>query len=109
MGGAAAAAGGHEKAYRDYIAGNMLGIPEGLEEHHHVRKEMVGDYEMLANFRFGRLPYELVYGQLKLFADKVMPDLEESAVVRCPSPVADPVEVFQRRMLHCLGVVEFRA
>jgi hypothetical protein len=39
--------------------------PEDLVEHHHTRKEKVGDYEMLANFSFGGLPYELVYEQLK--------------------------------------------
>jgi hypothetical protein len=76
MGAAAAAAGGPDKAYRDYVAGNMIGTPEDLVEHHHIRREMVGDYEMLTNFSFGGLPYELVYEQLKLFADKVMPDLK---------------------------------
>jgi alkanesulfonate monooxygenase SsuD/methylene tetrahydromethanopterin reductase-like flavin-dependent oxidoreductase (luciferase family) len=76
MGAAAAAAGGPDKAYRDYVAGNMIGTPEELVEHHHIRREMVGDYEMLANFSYGGLPYELVYEQLKLFADKVMPDLK---------------------------------
>ena len=76
MGQAAAEAGGPDKAYRDYIAGNMIGTPEDLVEHHRVRKEMVGDYEMLANFSWGGMPYELVYEQLKLFADKVLPDLK---------------------------------
>jgi alkanesulfonate monooxygenase SsuD/methylene tetrahydromethanopterin reductase-like flavin-dependent oxidoreductase (luciferase family) len=76
MGEAAAAAGGPDKAYRDYIAGNMIGTPEELVEHHRIRQEMVGDYEMLANFSWGGLPYEFVYEQLKLFADKVLPDLK---------------------------------
>jgi len=72
MGAAAEAAGGPDKAYKDYISGNMIGTPEEIIEHHHIRQEMVGDYEMLANFSFGGLPYELVYEQLKLFADKVL-------------------------------------
>jgi hypothetical protein len=71
-----AAAGGPEKAYRDYIAGNMIGTPAELIEHHLVRKQLVGDYEILANFSFGGLPYELVYEQLKLFTEKVMPALK---------------------------------
>ena len=79
MGEAAAAAGGPDKAYKDYIAGNMIGTPEELVEHHLIRKEMVGDYEILANFSFGGLPYELVYEQMKLFADKVMPQLKDVA------------------------------
>jgi alkanesulfonate monooxygenase SsuD/methylene tetrahydromethanopterin reductase-like flavin-dependent oxidoreductase (luciferase family) len=76
MGDAAAAAGGPDKAYKDYISGNMIGTPEELVEHHLLRQSMVGDYEMLANFSFGGLPYELVYEQLKRFADKVLPKLK---------------------------------
>jgi alkanesulfonate monooxygenase SsuD/methylene tetrahydromethanopterin reductase-like flavin-dependent oxidoreductase (luciferase family) len=76
MGAASAAAGGPEKAYRDYISGNLIGTPEALIEHHLIRKELVGDYEILANFSFGGLPYDVVYEQAKLFADKVMPHLK---------------------------------
>jgi|UPI00030E2DDC hypothetical protein len=35
---------------------------------------------MPANFSWGGMPYELVYEQLKLFADKVLPDLKAEAV-----------------------------
>jgi alkanesulfonate monooxygenase SsuD/methylene tetrahydromethanopterin reductase-like flavin-dependent oxidoreductase (luciferase family) len=76
MGAAAEKAGGPDKAYRDYVSGNMIGTPEALVEHHLIRKELVGDYEILANFSFGGLPYELVYEQAKLFADKVLPKLK---------------------------------
>lgn len=76
MGEAAAAAGGPDKAYRDYISGNLIGTPEQLVEQHLERKSTLGDYNMLANFSFGGLPYELIYEQLKLFTDKVMPKLK---------------------------------
>lgn len=76
MGNAAKAAGGPDKAYRDYISGNMIGTPEELVEYHRNRASMVGDYEILANFSFGGLPYEVVYEQAKLFADKVLPQLK---------------------------------
>ena len=76
------AAGGPEKAYKDYIGGNLIGTPEQLWEKHLTRKAMVGDYEIIANFSYGGMPYELVYKQMKLFAEKVMPllkaDLNES-------------------------------
>ncbi len=81
MGERAEAAGGADKAYKDYIGGNMIGTPEELVEHHNERFSMVGDYEMLCNFSFGGMPYELVYEQAKLFADKVMPHLKTSASV----------------------------
>ena len=70
------AAGGPEKAYKDYIGGNLIGTPEQLWEKHLARKEMVGDYEVIANFSFGGMPYDLVYDQMKRFADKVMPRLK---------------------------------
>ena len=76
MGDAARAAGGPDKAYRDYVGGNMIGTPEHLIAHHQERFEMVGDYEMLANFSFGGLSYEDSYAQAKLFADKVMPHIK---------------------------------
>jgi alkanesulfonate monooxygenase SsuD/methylene tetrahydromethanopterin reductase-like flavin-dependent oxidoreductase (luciferase family) len=76
MGQAAAAAGGPDKAYRDYVSGNLIGTPEQLVEHHLERQSMVGDYQILANFSFGGLPYELVYQQMRLFADKVLPKLQ---------------------------------
>ncbi|HEX4375534.1 MAG TPA: hypothetical protein VHZ99_00115 [Steroidobacteraceae bacterium] len=60
MGEMAEAAGGIDKAYRDYISGRLIGMPEQLEEIHQLRKSMVGDYRILANVSFGRMPYELV-------------------------------------------------
>ena len=76
LGELSAAAGGPQKAYKDYIGGNLIGTPEQLWEKHLARKAMVGDYEIIANFSFGGMPYELVYEQMKLFADKVMPRLK---------------------------------
>jgi alkanesulfonate monooxygenase SsuD/methylene tetrahydromethanopterin reductase-like flavin-dependent oxidoreductase (luciferase family) len=76
MGDAAAARGGPDKAYKDYVSGNLIGTPEELYEKHLERKRMVGDYEVIANFSFGGMPYEDVYEQMKLFADKVMPKLK---------------------------------
>jgi hypothetical protein len=76
MGDASAAAGGPEKAYKDYISANLIGTPEEMVEAHLRRKELVGDYEILGNFSFGGMPYEQVYEQMRLFANKVMPALK---------------------------------
>jgi alkanesulfonate monooxygenase SsuD/methylene tetrahydromethanopterin reductase-like flavin-dependent oxidoreductase (luciferase family) len=76
LGEMSAAAGGPTKAYKDYISGNLIGTPEQIWEKHLIRRDMVGDYEIIANFSFGGMPYELVYEQMKLFADKVMPKLK---------------------------------
>lgn len=70
------AAGGPEKAYRKYVAGNLIGTPEQLIEKDRMRKETVGDYDIIANFSYGGMPYDRVYDQMKRFADKVMPVLK---------------------------------
>lgn len=76
LGEMSAAAGGPHKAYKDYIGGNLIGTPDEMWEKHLARKAMVGDYEIIANFSFGGMPYDLVYDQMKRFADKVMPKLK---------------------------------
>jgi hypothetical protein len=81
LGDAMNAAGGPEKAYKGYIAGNLIGTPEQLLEKDALRKEAVGDYEIIANFSYGGMPYERVYAQMKRFAEKVMPKLKENAKV----------------------------
>ena len=80
LGDAMNAAGGPEKAYKDYIGGNLIGTPEQLIEKDRMRKETVGDYDIIANFSYGGMSYERVYDQLKRFADKVMPKLREQSV-----------------------------
>lgn len=79
LGDAMIAAGGPQKAYKGYIAGNLIGTHDQLIEKHLARKSMVGDYEIIANFSFGGMPYERVYKQMKLFAEKVIPQLKASS------------------------------
>lgn len=76
LGEMAEAAGGHDKAYKDYIGANLIGTPDELWEQHLTRKALVGDYEIVANFSYGGMPYELVYDQMKRFADKILPKLK---------------------------------
>jgi alkanesulfonate monooxygenase SsuD/methylene tetrahydromethanopterin reductase-like flavin-dependent oxidoreductase (luciferase family) len=71
-----AAAGGPSKVYRDFAKGNLIGTPDQIYELHLARQEMVGDYDILANFSFGGIPYDRAYNQMKLFADKVLPRLK---------------------------------
>jgi hypothetical protein len=76
LGDAMNAAGGPEKAYKGYIAGNLIGTPEQLVEKDRMRKSTVGDYDIIANFSYGGMSYERVYDQMKRFADEVMPVLK---------------------------------
>jgi alkanesulfonate monooxygenase SsuD/methylene tetrahydromethanopterin reductase-like flavin-dependent oxidoreductase (luciferase family) len=86
LGDAMTAAGGPQKAYKDYIAGNLIGTPEQILEKDTMRKETVGDYDIIANFSYDGMPYERVYEQMKRFADKVMPKLKQN--VAAPALVA---------------------
>ncbi len=76
LGEMAEAQGGPEKAYKDYIGANAIGTPEEILEQHRTRQEMVGDYNIVANFSFGGMPYEDVYDQARRYADKILPELK---------------------------------
>jgi alkanesulfonate monooxygenase SsuD/methylene tetrahydromethanopterin reductase-like flavin-dependent oxidoreductase (luciferase family) len=67
---------GPDKAYRDFIGANLVGTPEEIVELHRTRREIVGDYDLSVNVSFGSIPYEDVWQQARLFADKVLPRLE---------------------------------
>ena len=81
LGDAMNAAGGPEKAYKDYIGGNLIGTPEQLIEKDAMRKETVGEYDIIANFSYGGMSTERVYDQMKRFAEKVMPKIRETSAV----------------------------
>jgi alkanesulfonate monooxygenase SsuD/methylene tetrahydromethanopterin reductase-like flavin-dependent oxidoreductase (luciferase family) len=76
LGQMSAARGGPEKAYKDYIEANLIGTPEEMWEQHLARKKMVGDYDIVANFSYGGMPFDLVYDQMRRFADKLLPRLK---------------------------------
>jgi len=76
LGELSAARGGPEKAYKDYIEANLIGTPEEMWEQHLARKKMVGDYDIVANFSYGGMPFDLVYDQMRRFADKLLPRLK---------------------------------
>ena len=37
---------------------------------------MVGEYDIVANFSYGGMPFEIVYDQMRRFADKLIPRLK---------------------------------
>jgi alkanesulfonate monooxygenase SsuD/methylene tetrahydromethanopterin reductase-like flavin-dependent oxidoreductase (luciferase family) len=67
---------GPDRAYADFIGANLVGTPEEIVELHHARRELVGDYDLSVNVSFGSMPYEDVWEQARLFADKVLPHLK---------------------------------
>jgi hypothetical protein len=37
---------------------------------------MVGEYDIVANFSYGGMPFDIVYDQMRRFADKLIPRLK---------------------------------
>ena len=65
-----------DKSFEGYLNANLVGTPEQIIAKHEARKAIVGDYDLSVNFTFGSMPYEDVWQQTKLFAEKVMPYLK---------------------------------
>lgn len=65
-----------DQAFQGYLNANLVGTPEQIIAKHEARKAIVGDYDLSVNFTFGSMPYEDVWEQCKLFAEKVMPHLK---------------------------------
>jgi alkanesulfonate monooxygenase SsuD/methylene tetrahydromethanopterin reductase-like flavin-dependent oxidoreductase (luciferase family) len=73
--------GGVDKALEEYLAANMAFTPSEMLDKLEERREIVGDYDLAMNFTFGSMPYEDVWHQAKLFADKVLPKLKSPRAV----------------------------
>lgn len=67
---------GVDQALEEYLEANLSGSPERILDTLQKRKETVGSYDLNVNFTYGSMPYEAVWEQAKLFADKVLPHLK---------------------------------
>jgi len=76
VGAAALKAGGVDKALEEYLDSNLPFTPGEMIEKLQARSEIVGNYDLSVNFTFGSMPYEDVWQQAKLFAEKVLPRLK---------------------------------
>jgi alkanesulfonate monooxygenase SsuD/methylene tetrahydromethanopterin reductase-like flavin-dependent oxidoreductase (luciferase family) len=68
--------GGIDKALQEYIDSNLPFTPGEMLEKLQERREIVGNYDLSVNFTYGSMPYEDVFHQARLFADKVLPRLK---------------------------------
>ena len=71
---------GIDKAVRDYVGANLAGTPECIMDIIQERQEIIGEFDLSVNFTFGSMPYEDVWEQARLFADKVLPQLKRSTL-----------------------------
>jgi alkanesulfonate monooxygenase SsuD/methylene tetrahydromethanopterin reductase-like flavin-dependent oxidoreductase (luciferase family) len=65
-----------QEALDAYTSANLWGTPEQIVETLRARRELIGDLDLTIGFSFGSMPYEEVWSQLRLFADKVLPEVK---------------------------------
>lgn len=71
---------GMEESQKIYIEAQNYGTPKQVLEKYHARRELVGDFNSLLVFSYGGMPFDAAQNSLKLFADKVMPELRKMHV-----------------------------
>ncbi|WP_279099718.1 LLM class flavin-dependent oxidoreductase [Gordonia bronchialis] len=68
---------GMEAAADAYVEANVYGTPEQIVEKYAHRHELIGDFMPNAAFSFGGLPLAEAEKSLKLFGEKVVPELHK--------------------------------
>jgi alkanesulfonate monooxygenase SsuD/methylene tetrahydromethanopterin reductase-like flavin-dependent oxidoreductase (luciferase family) len=72
---------GMEESQKTYIEAQNYGTPKQVIEKYRARRELVGDFNALLVFSYGGMPFGAAQNSLKLFADKVMPELRKMDVL----------------------------
>lgn len=68
---------GLENLMEEYLKVQAWGTPERIIEALGRRREMIGDYNFSACFRFAGIPFEAAEASMRLFAEAVMPVLRQ--------------------------------
>jgi alkanesulfonate monooxygenase SsuD/methylene tetrahydromethanopterin reductase-like flavin-dependent oxidoreductase (luciferase family) len=70
------AAAGREQAAADYANCQTWGTPEEIVDKIHAKRAVVGDYHLNCAFSYAGMPFDQVEASMRLFADKVIPELK---------------------------------
>lgn len=68
---------GMENAANAYVEANAYGTPEQIVEKYAHRRDLIGDYMANAAFAFGGIPFDRADASMKLYAEKVLPELHK--------------------------------
>lgn len=58
-----------------FMEASAYGTPGQIIDTFRARREMMGDFELATNFRFGGIPFEEATDSMRLFAAEVLPEL----------------------------------
>lgn len=81
--------GGLEGAVDGFMQAAIWGTPDRVLRALETRRELIGDFELNASFRFGGIPYADAELSLRLFAKEVLPVLQSWQNKAAPAQAAD--------------------
>ena len=67
---------GFDKYVNGFLASNSYGTPQRMLEIYRQRYETIGPFETATCFRFGGMPYDEAEASMRLYAEKVLPELK---------------------------------
>ena len=75
---------GHEKLASMYLDVNVWGTPDDIVDRLRARTEALGDHDLTCCFRYAGLPYEEAEASMRLFAEAVLPVVQQDPVLSAP-------------------------
>lgn len=67
---------GFDRYLRGFMASNSFGTPEQMIETYRARYDVIGPFEDAACFRYGGMPQDEALASMRLFAERVLPELQ---------------------------------
>lgn len=71
---------GHEKLASMYLDVNVWGTPDDIIDRLRARREVLGDHDLTCCFRYAGLPLDEAKASMQLFADAVLPVVQDELV-----------------------------
>ena len=68
---------GQEAAAQGYFEAQTWGTPEQIVEKVRAKRAVIGDYQLNCAFSFAGMPYDMVERSMRLFGEKVIPELAQ--------------------------------
>ncbi len=66
---------GYEQMIKAFVAANVWGTPTQILEKYEARRKIIGDFQACAIFSFSGMSYETASESMRVYAEKVMPEL----------------------------------
>lgn len=68
---------GMEESQKNYVEAQNWGTPQQIIEKYRERLELIGPFFALVEFSYGGMPFEYAQNSLRLFAEKVIPEVRK--------------------------------